>query len=184
MHEFPGSTRKAAFGAIIVDVDVEPKGNVSRNSTTRDSDTDILSPSHDSCGMSCGSACMGLGFDGPGGATAAMGGAVVRTGIMVESVKWLKNESVGERVGSAVRGSVLGDINGNLRRGGGMRGEDKNKPNTSKSLSFPDYTKCLRTTATWKSQPPTKYLSSSSRRISRHPPTLVAVSASPTSVTT
>lgn len=33
MHEFPGSTRKAAFGAIIVDVDVEPKereGNVSK----------------------------------------------------------------------------------------------------------------------------------------------------------
>lgn len=30
---------------------------------------------------------MGLGFDGPGGATAAMGGAVVRTGIMVDSVK-------------------------------------------------------------------------------------------------
>ena len=25
MHEFPGSTRKAAFGAIIVDVDVEPR---------------------------------------------------------------------------------------------------------------------------------------------------------------
>lgn len=43
---------------------------------------------------------MGLGFDGPGGATAAMGGAVVRTGIMVKSVEGsrvgrLKNESVG-----------------------------------------------------------------------------------------
>ena len=25
MHEFPGSARKAAFGAIIVDVDVEPR---------------------------------------------------------------------------------------------------------------------------------------------------------------
>jgi hypothetical protein len=52
VHEFPGGTRKAAFGAIIVDVDVEPKGNVSAKKDGRTTDTDILSPSHDSCGMS------------------------------------------------------------------------------------------------------------------------------------
>jgi len=44
---------------------------------------------------------MGLGFDGPGGATAAMGSAVVRTGIMVrvggggEGGDGLKQPSVG-----------------------------------------------------------------------------------------
>jgi hypothetical protein len=100
---------------------------------------------------------MGLGFDGPGGATAAMGGAVVRTGIMVESVKgrrlknevwecaWDRAERLRAWIGAADR---VWDINGILRRGGGMRGteldEGKKQPNTTKPLSFPDELHVLR----------------------------------------
>jgi len=82
---------------------------------------------------------MGLGFDGPGGATAAIGGAVVRTGIMVEAEKgeeegWLKNEARGigqkdsDRLGAWIGGAadrawdITGNVDGDSRSAGDKDG--------------------------------------------------------------